>query len=257
MPASTSQPAAGKGTMAAILEAGKGMGGLPLAVLFFIPRTSISMFVVGLAMICRAGARVFQSASGYQRKANLRLLIVTDYLPPQTHGIAIRFRQYIDYMRRAGHEVQVFCTKPSVRQSRAPTPTCHRSSTRTTSRIRWLTHGPEARLVLGREAVGPRACRLPLEHPLADAAGCRVAAHPDLRVAPRRHEVLHLRICEAAAHGGFRLVDVRPLRHVASPVSCSSECCAHAHFPQRASLVDERRTEAHPERRCARAFHGR
>ena len=110
MPASTSQPAAGKGTMAAILEAGKGMGGLPLAVLFFIPRTSISMFVVGLAMICRAGARVFQSASGYQRKANLRLLIVTDYMPPQTHGIAIRFRQYIDYMRRAGHEVQVFCT---------------------------------------------------------------------------------------------------------------------------------------------------
>ena len=31
-------------------------------------------------------------------------------MPPQTHGIAIRFRQYIDYMRGAGHEVHVFCT---------------------------------------------------------------------------------------------------------------------------------------------------
>ena len=43
-------------------------------------------------------------------KANLRILIITDYLPPQTHGIAIRFSHYIRYMRSQGHEVQVFCT---------------------------------------------------------------------------------------------------------------------------------------------------
>ena len=86
------------------------MGGLPLALLFFVPRTSMNFMVISVAMACRALARLLQTASGYKRKANLRILIVTDYMPPQTHGIAIRFRQYIDYMRKAGHEVQVFCT---------------------------------------------------------------------------------------------------------------------------------------------------
>jgi glycosyltransferase involved in cell wall biosynthesis len=86
------------------------MGGLPLALLLFVPRTSLSFLVIGVAMACRAVARLLQTASGYKRKANLRILIVTDYMPPQTHGIAVRFRQYIDYMRKAGHEVQVFCT---------------------------------------------------------------------------------------------------------------------------------------------------
>jgi len=61
-------------------------------------------------MWARSIARLFLTASGYQKKANMRILIVTDYLPPQTHGIAIRFRNYIDYMRKEGHEVQVFCT---------------------------------------------------------------------------------------------------------------------------------------------------
>jgi len=60
--------------------------------------------------MCRAVARMLQTASGYKRKANLRILIITDYMPPQTHGIAIRFRNYIDYMRKAGHEVHCFCT---------------------------------------------------------------------------------------------------------------------------------------------------
>lgn len=87
-----------------------GMGGLPLALMLFVPRTCLSFFVVGLAMVARAVARLVQTASSYERKANLRILIITDYMPPQTHGIAIRFRHYIDYMRRAGHEVQVFCT---------------------------------------------------------------------------------------------------------------------------------------------------
>ena len=43
------------------------------------------------------------TASTYEKKANLRILIVTDYMPPQTHGIAIRFRNYIDNMRLRGH----------------------------------------------------------------------------------------------------------------------------------------------------------
>jgi hypothetical protein len=91
-------------------EGAAGMGGLPIALLFFVPRTCLSYMVIGVAMACRAIARLLQTASGYQRKANLRILIVTDYMPPQTHGIAIRFRNYIDYMRKEGHEVQVFCT---------------------------------------------------------------------------------------------------------------------------------------------------
>ena len=85
-------------------------GGLPVALLLFVPRCCISFLVIGVAMACRAVARLVQTASGYQRKANLRILIITDYMPPQTHGIAIRFRQYIDYMRKEGHEVHVFCT---------------------------------------------------------------------------------------------------------------------------------------------------
>ena len=87
-----------------------GMGDLPLSLITFVPRLAISYFIVGVAMICRAIARISGAASPYAPKANLRILIITDYMPPQTHGIAIRFRQYIDYMRREGHEVHVFCT---------------------------------------------------------------------------------------------------------------------------------------------------
>lgn len=86
------------------------MGNLPAALFVFVPRLCASSLVVGVAMMARAIARIFDTTSSYEKKANLRILIVTDYMPPQTHGIAIRFRQYIDYMRGAGHEVQVFCT---------------------------------------------------------------------------------------------------------------------------------------------------
>jgi len=91
-------------------EGAAGMGGLPLALVLFVPRTCLSFLVISVAMACRAIARLLGTASGYQRKANMRILIVTDYMPPQTHGIAVRFRHYIDHMRKAGHEVQVFCT---------------------------------------------------------------------------------------------------------------------------------------------------
>ena len=86
------------------------MGNIPSALLAFVPRLALSFFVVGCAHIARAFARLFGTCSTYEKKANLRILIITDYMPPQTHGIAIRFRQYIDFMRAAGHEVQVFCT---------------------------------------------------------------------------------------------------------------------------------------------------
>lgn len=41
---------------------------------------------------------------------NRRILVITDYLPPQTHGIAIRCHAYVKHMRSLGHEVVVFCT---------------------------------------------------------------------------------------------------------------------------------------------------
>jgi 1,2-diacylglycerol 3-alpha-glucosyltransferase len=92
------------------LKAAADMGGLPLALLLFVPRTCLSFLVIAVAMLGRSVARIFQTASSYEKKANLRILIITDYLPPQTHGIAIRFSHYVHYMRRQGHEVQVFCT---------------------------------------------------------------------------------------------------------------------------------------------------
>ncbi|KAL3919259.1 MAG: hypothetical protein SGPRY_005696, partial [Prymnesium sp.] len=94
----------------AIIKTVKATGGIPIILLIFVPRLCISSLVVGVAMMSRAIARLFNVTSSYQKKANLRILIVTDYMPPQTHGIAIRFRQYIDHMRSAGHEVQVFST---------------------------------------------------------------------------------------------------------------------------------------------------
>lgn len=93
-----------------ILKGVIGMGGLPLAAMLFVPRTCLSYMIVGVAMLCRAIARCIGGSKPYDTKANLRILIVTDYMPPQTHGIAIRFRQYIDYMRKEGHEVHVFTT---------------------------------------------------------------------------------------------------------------------------------------------------
>ena len=77
---------------------------------------------------------MLNTTSSYEKKTNLRILIITDYTPPQTHGIAIRFSHYITHMRQvrtavattathrirphnafrawrqAGHEVQVYST---------------------------------------------------------------------------------------------------------------------------------------------------
>jgi len=93
-----------------------GAGDMPIGLMLLIPRMSLSYSVIAVAMLARAIARVIGTASSIEGKANLRILIVTDYMPPQTHGIAIRFRQYINFMRRDGHEVHVFCTD-SVKQT--------------------------------------------------------------------------------------------------------------------------------------------
>ena len=93
-----------------------GAGDMPIGLMLLIPRMSLSYSVIAVAMVARAIARVIGTASSIEGKANLRILIVTDYMPPQTHGIAIRFRQYINFMRRDGHEVHVFCTD-SVKQT--------------------------------------------------------------------------------------------------------------------------------------------
>lgn len=87
------------------------LGEIPLVLLVFLPRIAASYAIVMLGQLCRRLAAVFASAtSTYKQKANLRILIITDYMPPQTHGIAVRFQQYIENMRKMGHEVQVFST---------------------------------------------------------------------------------------------------------------------------------------------------
>ncbi|KAJ1636585.1 hypothetical protein T492DRAFT_957925 [Pavlovales sp. CCMP2436] len=88
------------------------LGNIPLVILIYIPRLFISIIVVIVAQFCRLGAWCIDETSDITRqpKVNKRILIVTDYLPPQTHGIAIRFQQYITHMRSHGHEVHVFAT---------------------------------------------------------------------------------------------------------------------------------------------------
>jgi len=66
-----------------------------------------------VAQFLRTIARMMNTTSSYEKKSNLRILIITDYTPPQTHGIAIRFQHYITNMRKAGHEVQVYSTNLS------------------------------------------------------------------------------------------------------------------------------------------------
>ncbi|EOD07966.1 hypothetical protein EMIHUDRAFT_453232 [Emiliania huxleyi CCMP1516] len=66
--------------------------------------------LIVVAQFLRNCARMLNTTSSYEKKTNLRILIITDYTPPQTHGIAIRFSHYITHMRQAGHEVQVYST---------------------------------------------------------------------------------------------------------------------------------------------------
>lgn len=88
------------------------LGNIPAVIVIYLPRLFVSMLVVSVAQLCRLCAWLIDETSDVirQPKVNKRILIVTDYLPPQTHGIAIRFQQYIQHMRKEGHEVHVFAT---------------------------------------------------------------------------------------------------------------------------------------------------
>lgn len=88
------------------------LGNIPMVIVVYLPRLFVTMLIVVVAQFCRLGAWLIDETSDIVRqpKINKRILIVTDYLPPQTHGIAIRFQQYITHMRAQGHEVHVFAT---------------------------------------------------------------------------------------------------------------------------------------------------
>jgi len=82
---------------------------LAFTVIVYFPRLYLSYSVFFLAQTLRLIARLAGVASG-RPVANRRILVITDYLPPQTHGIAIRTAAYVKAMRAHGHEVIVFST---------------------------------------------------------------------------------------------------------------------------------------------------
>lgn len=82
---------------------------LIFTVAVYFPRLCLSYFVFSLAQVFRLFARLIGLATG-RPVSNRRILVITDYLPPQTHGIAIRCHAYVKEMRARGHEVIVFAT---------------------------------------------------------------------------------------------------------------------------------------------------
>ena len=74
--------------LCAILKAWRSAGDIPGMLVVFIPRLTVSYMVVTVAQMARAIARLVGTSSSYEPKANLRILIITDYMPPQTHGYA-------------------------------------------------------------------------------------------------------------------------------------------------------------------------
>lgn len=79
------------------------------SLIIFLPRLVVAYFVFCVAQLLRAVGRVVGAATG-RKVNNRRILIITDYMPPQTHGIAIRCHAYIKEMRSQGHEVVCFTT---------------------------------------------------------------------------------------------------------------------------------------------------
>lgn len=77
--------------------------------LVYWPRLVLSYLVFMLAQLLRFIARLLGVECG-RPVANRRILIITDYLPPQTHGIAIRCQAYAKELRAQGHYVCVFAT---------------------------------------------------------------------------------------------------------------------------------------------------
>lgn len=82
---------------------------LAFTVIVYFPRLCLAYVVFIVGQVLRLLARLTGLATG-RPVANRRILIITDYLPPQTHGIAIRCNAYVKEMRAKGHEVIVFST---------------------------------------------------------------------------------------------------------------------------------------------------
>jgi len=82
---------------------------LLFTLIVYFPRLCLSYFVFVVAQFLRLFTRALTGA-GDRRVVNRRILVITDYLPPQTHGIAIRVHAYVKEMRAQGHEVIVFAT---------------------------------------------------------------------------------------------------------------------------------------------------
>jgi len=82
---------------------------LVTALLTYCPRLLLSYIVFWCATCCRAVKRLVVGPP--ENIVNNRILIITDYVPPQTHGIAIRFKRYVEVMRMRGHEVHIFSPK--------------------------------------------------------------------------------------------------------------------------------------------------
>ena len=83
----------------------------------YLPRLYISYAVFFLAQLLRLIARITGVATG-RPVANRRILVITDYLPPQTHGIAIRCHAYVKEMRAKGHEEPLKAFKSCSRAAR-------------------------------------------------------------------------------------------------------------------------------------------
>lgn len=73
------------------------------------PRLMLSYVVFMIAQFLRFCSRIMGVDIG-RPVANRRILLITDYLPPQTHGIAIRCQAYAKELRAQGHYVCVFAT---------------------------------------------------------------------------------------------------------------------------------------------------
>jgi len=78
-------------------------------VAIYFPRLVLSYVVFFSAQFTRLLARVL-GVAGRGKVANRRILLISDYMPPQTHGIAIRCDAYLKEMRAQGHEVICFST---------------------------------------------------------------------------------------------------------------------------------------------------
>uniref|UniRef100_A0A7S3JRY2 Glycosyl transferase family 1 domain-containing protein n=1 Tax=Aureoumbra lagunensis TaxID=44058 RepID=A0A7S3JRY2_9STRA len=87
--------------------------------LAFVPRLALYGLVFALGQCCRAVAKLFCSSVGAPHLANKRILYISDYMPPQVHGIALRVSQYTKYLRSNGHEVHVYtcCVESRARTS--------------------------------------------------------------------------------------------------------------------------------------------